>query len=58
MSSTRIAVHVENGLFDSKLGRLSQGYNIITIEEAEAWMHITNKVRIANPQEVATAYGV
>ncbi len=57
MSDT-VAVFAENGLFDSSLGRLQRGYNIITLDKAEAWIDITNKVRLATAQEVANAYGV
>lgn len=53
-----VAVFAENGLFDKELGRLSKGYNITTSDKADAWMTITNKVRLATPQEVANAYGV
>jgi hypothetical protein len=56
--SGKVAIFAENGLFDKKLGRLSKGYNITTSSDAEAWMKITNKVRLATPQEVASAYGV
>jgi hypothetical protein len=53
-----VAVLAENGLFDISLGRLVKGYNIVTPENAEAWINMTNKVRLATAQEVAQAYGV
>ena len=56
--SDMVAVFAENGLFDKVLGRLQRGYNITTPDKAEAWMNITNKVRLATAQEVAQAYGV
>jgi len=56
--SDKVAVFAENGLFDPFLGRLNKGYNIVTEENADAWMHITNKVRLATSQEVANFYGV
>ena len=56
--SDKVAVFAENGLYDNLLGRLENGYNIVTNEKAEAWMKLTNKVRIATAQEVASAYGV
>lgn len=56
--SDKVAVFAENGLYDSSLGRLQKGYNIVTSENAEAWIKMTNKVRTATPQEVASAYGV
>jgi hypothetical protein len=56
--SDMVAVLAENGLFDASLGRLVKGYNIVTSENAEAWINMTNKVRLATAQEVAQAYGV
>jgi hypothetical protein len=56
--SDMVAVFAENGLYDKSLGRLKNGYNIITSDNAKAWMETTNKVRLATPQEVASAYGV
>ena len=56
--SDKVAVFAENGLYDNSLGRLEKGYNIVTTEKAEAWIKLTNKVRTATPQEVASAYGV
>ena len=38
------------------VGTLTQGYNIVTKEDADKW--ITNKsVRTATPEEVKRAYG-
>lgn len=56
--SDMVAVLAENGLFDASLGRLVKGYNIVTSENAKAWINMTNKVRLATAQEVAQAYGV
>jgi len=56
--SDMVAVLAENGFFDVSLGRLVKGYNIVTSENAEAWISMTNKVRLATAQEVAQAYGV
>jgi len=56
--SDKVAIFAENGLYDRSLGRLEKGYNIVTTEKAEAWMKITNKTRLATPNEVASAYGV
>lgn len=56
--SDMVAVFAENGLFYKGLTTLQKGYNIIRSDEAETWMNITNKVRLATPQEVAQAYGV
>lgn len=58
MPLTNVAVYSQSGLYHDMLGRLEQGYNIITIQEAEAWIQVSKKVRLASPQEVANAYGV
>lgn len=56
--SDKVALYVENPQFDRILGRLERGYQIVTKDQAESWLKITNKVREATPQEVAIAYGV
>ena len=52
------AVYSEGKLAHPALGRLTKGYNIVTPEQAEEWMKISTKVRMATPEEVAIAYGV
>ena len=52
------AVYSEGKLVHPALGRLDKGYNIVTPEQAEEWMKISTKVRMATPEEVAIAYGV
>jgi hypothetical protein len=52
------AVYSEGKLAHPALGRLDKGYNIVTPEQADEWMKISTKVRMATPEEVAIAYGV
>jgi hypothetical protein len=53
-----VAVFSEGNLHHPSLGRLKAGYNIVSSLQAEEWKKITNKVREATPQEVASAFGV
>jgi len=53
-----VAVFSSSKLFHSSLGRLENGYNVVDLATAKEWMKISNKVREASPQEVASAYGV
>lgn len=39
------------------VGRISNGYNIVSEEESEKWLS-RRGVRKATPQEVATHYGL
>jgi len=52
------AVYSEGKLVHPALGRLDKGYNIVTPEQANEWMKISTKVKMATPEEVAIAYGV
>jgi hypothetical protein len=54
----KVALYASNPLFDTTLGRLNHGYNIVTQEQAEAWKKITDKVREATPLEVAASFEV
>lgn len=54
----KVALYTPNALFHSNLGRLEQGYNIVSSEDANEWLNLSDKVREASPQEVATAFGV
>lgn len=54
---SQVAVYSEGKLAHPALGRLTKGYNIVAPETAEEWMKISNKVRMATPEEVAIAYG-
>jgi len=53
-----IAVFTPNSLFDSRIGGLKAGYNIVEESIAQQWMEVTDKVREATPQEVAAYYKV
>jgi hypothetical protein len=55
---TTVAVFSEGKMFHPNLGRLDRGYNFVSPELAEKWMTISNRVREATPQEVASAFGV
>lgn len=55
---SQVAVHSEGKLAHPALGRLTKGYNIVTKEAADEWMKISKKVRLATPEEVASAYEV
>lgn len=54
---SQVAVYSEGKLAHPALGRLTKGYNIVSPEQAKEWMNISNKVRMATPEEVAIAYG-
>lgn len=54
---SQVAVYSEGKLVHPALGRLVKGYNVVTPETAEEWIRVSNKVRMATPEEVALAYG-
>lgn len=55
---SQVAVYSEGKLAHPTLGRLTKGYNVVSPEAADEWMKISNRVRLATPEEVATAYEV
>lgn len=55
---TQTAVYSSGKLAHPALGRLNMGYNIVTPAQADEWMKLSNKVRMATPEEVAAAYEV
>jgi hypothetical protein len=55
--SNKVALYVPNNMFHPVLGRLEKGYNIVSSDDAEQWIKISNKVREASPYEVAAHYG-
>ena len=55
---TQVALYSSGKLAHPALGRLDKGYNIVTPTQADEWMKISNKVRMATPEEVAAAYEV
>lgn len=54
----KVAIFSKGKLFHPTLGRLDKGYSVVSKEDAQEWMKISNKVREATPEEVAMAYGV
>lgn len=55
---TQVAVYSSGKLAHPALGRLDKGYNILTPAQADEWIKLSNKVRMATPEEVAAAYEV
>ena len=54
----KVALHSLKNLYSSQFGNISQGYNIIDQDKAEKWLSVkADIVRIATPEEVASAYG-
>jgi hypothetical protein len=54
----KVAIFSSGRLFHPTLGRLAYGYNVVDFDVAQEWMKVSEKVREATPQEVASAYGV
>lgn len=54
----KMALYTPNALFHRNLGRLEKGYNIVSLEDAQEWLQVSDKVREASPHEVAAAFGV
>jgi hypothetical protein len=55
-SKEKVAIYSLRNLSWIGVGTLTEGYNIVTKEDADKW--ITNKsVRTATPEEVKRAYG-
>lgn len=57
VTSEKVALYSTNNIFWNEVGTLKIGYNIVTPENAEKWLR-HKAVRLANPEEVAKAYGV
>lgn len=55
---TKVALFAPNSIAHPALGRLNKGYTIVDSESAKEWLKISNKVREATPQEVASAFEV
>jgi len=55
---SQVAVYSEGKLAHPALGRLTKGYNVVSKEQADEWMKLSKKVRLATPEEVAAAYEV
>ena len=53
----KLAIYSDKNMHWNGIGRISQGYNIVTKEAAEKWL--TRKgIRQADPEEVASYYGI
>lgn len=55
---TKVALFAPNSIVYPGLGRLDKGYTIVEYDKAQEWIKISNKVREATPQEVASAFEV
>ena len=55
---TKVALFAPNSLVYPGLGRLDKGYTIVDSDKAQEWIKISDKVREATPQEVASAFEV
>lgn len=58
LTDTKVALFAPNSLVHPSLGRLNKGYTIVTSDKAQEWIKISEKVREATPQEVASAFEV
>jgi hypothetical protein len=58
LTTTKVALFAPNSLVHPSLGRLNKGYTIVTSDKAQEWIKISEKVREATPQEVASAFEV
>ncbi len=54
----KVALFAPNSIVHPALGRLNKGYTIVDSDKAEEWLKISDKVRQATPQEVASAFEV
>lgn len=54
----KVALFAPNSLVHPSLGRLNKGYTIVESDKAQEWLKISDKVREATPQEVASAFEV
>lgn len=55
---TKVALFAPNSIVYPSLGRLNKGYTIVDSDKAQEWLKISDKVREATPQEVASAFEV
>jgi hypothetical protein len=55
---TKVALFAPNSIVHPSLGRLNKGYTIVDSDAANRWLQISDKVREATPQEVASAFEV
>ncbi len=54
-----VALYVTNAsMTDKELGKLKNGYNVVSRKDANRWIEKFPKIRIASPEEVAEVFGV
>ena len=54
-----ICLFVENAsVYETNLGRLTKGYNVVNKKDADIWVSKFPKIRVASPEEVAEVFGV
>jgi hypothetical protein len=54
-----VALYINNAsVTDKELGKLNNGYNVVSKKDADRWIKKFPKIRIASPQEVAEVFGV
>jgi hypothetical protein len=54
-----VCLFVENAsIYEKTLGKLNRGYNIVSKEDADAWVSKFPKIRVTSPEEVAEVFGV
>jgi hypothetical protein len=54
-----VALFVSNASINDKdLGKLVRGYNIVSKQDADKWIELFPKLRIASPEEVAEIFSV
>jgi len=54
---SKVAIYAPRNLAWNGVGKLTQGFNFVTKEEANKWLTLRS-VREASPEEVASHYGV
>lgn len=54
----KVALYSSGKISHRDLGRLVIGYNIVNEQDAQEWVMVSDKVRVATPEEVAIAHGV
>jgi hypothetical protein len=53
-----ICLFVENAsVYETSLGRLNKGYNVVSKKDADIWVTKFPKIRVTSPEEVAEVFG-
>lgn len=53
IEKTLMALYAECAVYDRNLGRLEKGYHILSIDLAQSWLNISDRLRVADANEVA-----